>query len=393
MSGESLLVGDISTCSDIVQEPDKLISGHYFCKLALTAVACEENPDTSKATETNAHEKVSDHPSLSIDEIRKIHDRFGHPDLQRLLKLCGLFSANHQARESDARRVIQDCELCKKTNKIEHALLNKELLPKRPRESLTVTQISPYAKDINGFVALLCIQDNFSKHTALYPCKTMTHDEIAERLRTYLMIIGANTVNEVNATRFFESNGILKDLSTEFKFKWNFIEAESQSSSEEKNYQTSIQTLTAWVIEKLNGDTNNWSDYVHQVAMLANSLPHPSHGFPPELVQFGSITNGLYLDPSSTQLVPEMRKLWKHVEEKLIKTSLDQEKGIAGPFKRIMLKPGDKVFATLSKGVNIKAKVLHDYGDSVWIEKENAPARFKRVVVHKSQLAKRLEFD
>ena len=67
-------------------------------------------------------------------------------------------------------------------------------------------------------------------------------------------------------------------------------------------------------IEKLDGNTNNWSDYIHQTAMLANSLPHPSHGFPPELVQFGSITNGLFLDPS-TPVVPEIKKLWKEISK------------------------------------------------------------------------------
>ena len=58
-----------------------------------------------------------------------------------------------------------------------------------------------------------------------------------------------------------------------------------------------------------------------------------------------------------------------------------------------MFEKGDKVFAILSKNAAVRAKVIHDFGESVWIEKEQVNHRFGRVVVHKSLITRRLDFN
>ena len=246
---------------------------------------------------------------------------------------------------------------------------------------------------LEQFTTILSLKDVFSKHVTLFPCRTKTHDETAEHLRTYLMIMGANTIESIRADNFFRSEGVLKDLAAEFDFQWNFSPVlRPQANGQVERIHSDLRTLIPWIMEKLKIAEHNWSDATHHAAMIMNSVPHSRHGHPPELVQFGSVTNGLCLDPS-TPLSKEIRQLWKDVKTKLGACGQDQVKGIAGPFKQMMLKTGDKVFAILSKNVAVKARVLHDFGMSVWIEKENGPSRFSKVVVHKSLITRRLEFN
>ena len=205
--------------------------------------------------------------------------------------------------------------------------------------------------------------------------------------------MGANTIETVHADNYFRSEGILKDLAKEFDFKWDFSPVlRPQANGQVERIHTDLRTLIPWIMKKLNIREHQWSDSIHHAAMILNSIPHSRHGFPPELIQFGSVTNGLLLD-QKTPLSTEMKQLWKLVRNRLETAREANLKGISGPFKQMMLQPGDKIFAILSKNIAVKARVLHDFGHSVWIEKENGPNRFSKVVVHKSLITRRLDFN
>ena len=372
----------------IVQEIDQTVDGRKHWKLQHITDTVPDL-DEKKILSCTASRQIT----LDKAEIKRIHFRFGHPDVNSLFKLCRLF---HKTKDVDLKivdQVVKECSICKDTSttKDKQDTATNQKFPDRPRQIISLRTFTPSkVTERKGYSVILCIVDEFSKYVTLFPCRTKHHNDIAEQLRTYLMIMGAEHLEEIRAREELRSNGIFKDMAKEFHFKWNYV-AVDETSLEDTTLQTSIPELVQWVMEKLKIGNHHWSDAIHHAAHLANSMPNPHHGLPPELVHFGSITNGYFIDPS-THITPKMRKLWKDVRDKLVAARQVNLKGIGGPFKQVTLQPGDKVYAFLSGKTPVKAKVLEDFGNSIWIEKETGPHRFDKVLVHKSRIARRLEF-
>jgi len=346
-------------------------------------------------TQDNEPNEESDDKYLSQHQVKAIHEKFGHPGVSRMMRLCRLFGGGTTARKKTIKAVIDECARCICDKRLLPAnMVGKKTIGERPRQIIAIDHFSPFTDtDDFGFNSILSLKDAFSKHVTIFPCRTKSHQEVAEYLRTYFMIMGNGAIQSIRADNFFRSESILKDLASEFDFTWDFSPViRPQANGQVERIHADLRKIIPWILETLKIPTHKWSLALPHAAIIMNSVPHTAHGHPPEVVQFGSLSTGLCIDPDTT-LSKEIKTLWRHVKEQLRTRQTEQSKGVAGPFCNFRLNKGDKVFAILSKNVAVKATVIHDFGEAAWIEKETGPKRFSKVVVHKSLLTRRLEFN
>ena len=105
-------------------------------------------------------EKTQVHTRMTEQQVRRIHNQFGHPGIERLMKLCRLFGHQKGAKKEVVTRVVNTCRECIEKKKIlPAACVGRKEFGSRPRQIIAIDHFSPFDNtDEKGYTSILSLK-------------------------------------------------------------------------------------------------------------------------------------------------------------------------------------------------------------------------------------------
>lgn len=184
----------------------------------------------------------------------------------------------------DVENFVESCWECMKLKgKIPRQALAEMPICTKNGEILSLDICGPFIQTPKGNKFVLTIIDQFSRFVQFYPLKTVSAEEVADKLIHYISIFGApREVLTDNGGAFIAH--LQRRVQEVFGIKPTFT----------SNYHPQTNAKCERVHKQLKNcikarckDNNQWEDYVYLHAALYNANHHKSVGESPDFVMFG----------------------------------------------------------------------------------------------------------
>lgn len=184
----------------------------------------------------------------------------------------------------DVENFVESCWECMKLKgKIPRQALAEMPICTKNGEILSLDICGPFKQTPKGNKYVLTIIDQFSRFLQLYPLKTVSAEEVADKLIHYISIFGApREVLTDNGGAFIAH--LQRRIQDVFGIKPNFTSSyHPQTNSKCERVHLQLKHC----IKARCKEDNQWEDYIYLHAALYNANHHKSMGESPDFVMFG----------------------------------------------------------------------------------------------------------
>ena len=317
--------------------------------------------------------------------VMKTHTQYLHLGQRRLRKILSLLFPLHHFGNELLQKVCKSCSICAERQRLaSKGSVGKMYIPSRPNEVIHLDHVTPFPNvaSINKKTTILSMKDSFTKFVTLVPCRTYSHVEIVDALRTYIGTHGRPTTIRVdNALTSHELERFCNLMNIKLQPTPIY---RPQANGQIERIHRELRRYIKDTLQAMDMPLTRWVEVIPFVMNIINSTPHTTTGYTPEELQIGRYTQDVAPPPQK-----ELLDKYRQVKIKLEKLQDLQSKPVAGPFPTNLLKKGDKVFIVIpEKHTNVPAEVIKDFGE-ICLLKKSERGRFQFVSVHKSLIVRR----
>ena len=326
----------------------------------------------------------------SLFEIYKAcHVKWGHPGVKRLTLLLQYLGASSVSK-SLTKRVLKECAFCEKNKRAAAAnTVAKIPILDKPNQELSIDHFDPFSQTDhfrNRYV--FSIRDRFSKLSAIFPCKSHNHSEVANHLRNYIQINGP--VEAIRLDNFFRNSEPIESFAKENNIQLIFPPVYRACANPVERIHRQLRELLPNLRKVMQPKITNfaWSKLLPIAANILNTVPHSTTGFAPYHLHHGYMSADLFEERTAR----ELRQMWREAKKNMEKRQTQNLKRGDVPIRNLDFEPNDQIYADLPKQGMVEAVIVEDYGDTCLIDKgDGAGERFRFGVVHKSRIARRIQ--
>lgn len=253
----------------------------------------------------------------------------------------------------DVENYVRSCDKCAQfKGRIPKRNMGSMEIPSGPTQIISMDILGPVKKSSKGHKFILTITDHFSRFMQMYPLKTITAEESAQKLIQYVSIFGAPRAVITDNGKNFRAH-LLKRIRQIFNISPRFTSS-FHANSNGKSERVNTQIKNA--INTMPGNNNSWEEYLLLHAAMYNGSFHPAIQDSPDILQFGIDKNrfvniNLAQDnqgPSfKSEVENRVQEINEHFERAKFHLEIAQDKQIrqaAEKAKVRNIKLGDRVF-------------------------------------------------
>lgn len=286
--------------------------------------------------------------------------------------------------EKGIAEVVRNCQKCQMKRRLAPSnSIGNIRVPEAPFEMLSIDHFQYLSYTEGQYRYLLTVKDDFSKFVNLIPVRTKTMREVWVVLDTLFVMMGKpKVIRADNAfrTREFLEWGATRNICSYFSPPYR-----PRANGMVERVHVEINDLMPKILEVMNKEPKDWLWGIPLVAKCINHTPSSTHGFAPELVTKGFLSDERFIYTFTGKL--DLMTIWEKVQQRL----KDKKKNYAKAHKVQpidVLRRGDLCLMK-SPGRDVETiEVLIDLGSTVLANRTGSHPvdRNRTLVFHKEFL-------
>jgi transposase InsO family protein len=279
--------------------------------------------------------------------------------------------------------VVKSCQQCQLQRKLAPtSSVGWIEIPRRPWQTVSVDHFQ-YRNHTGGiFKYILTVKDDFSKQVVFVPVRSKNIKETWVALDVVFMTTGKpETIRADNAFRSHEFTrwAALRDYYLFYSPPYR-----PRANGMVERVHNDINRLMPLVLEALCLEPAEWVLAISEVARIINQTPNLTHGYPPEMVCKGYLTDEVFLYTRTEKL--RLTEMWEKIHTRLTsqKRAYAKPHSPAGPG----IPQGTRCWLKVPGREIEQVEILIDLGSTVLCNKLSLPQghRYRCLVIHKEFL-------
>lgn len=237
------------------------------------------------------------------DIIIEIHELYGHPGINKTIKLVGEYMT-YNKQNKRVKELVRSCDKCQKCK--DNARPNskgamKPFIPKKKGEIVSMDIYGQLPTSIGGVNYIVVVVDNFTKFVKLYKVKKATTTTILNRLKQYIREYGKpEKIYTDNGTQFTSKRW--KENLTELGIRPLFTPIRNPCSNLAERVNRQLGNLFRIFVGHKH---KKWGNVVADIEQCINHTHHDTITMTPYEAQFGK---------------PPKRVWEKYIDKEVIRT-------------------------------------------------------------------------
>jgi len=286
--------------------------------------------------------------------------------------------------EKGISEVVRNCQKCQMKRRLAPTnSIGNIQVPEAPFETLSIDHFQYMSHTEGQYRYLLTVKDDFSKFVNLIPVRTKTMREVWVVLDTLFVVSGKpKIIRADNAfrTREFLEWGATRNICSYFSPPYR-----PRANGMVERVHVEINDLMPKILEVMQKEPKDWLWGIPLVAKCINHTPSSTHGFAPELVTKGFLSDERFIYTFTGKL--DLMTIWEKVQQRL-----KDKKKVYAKAHRVqpddVLQRGDLCLMKLP-GKNVETiEILIDLGSTVLANRTGTHPvdRNRTLVFHKEFL-------
>ena len=303
---------------------------------------------------------------------------------QNLNRLLLLWFPGLSFTRTLVQNVLDNCQNCQLNIKMAHTSSCGEIaIPTRPWQQCSIDhyQYKNYNQGI--FRYILTVKCDFSKQVVFVPVRSKHIREAWVALDVIFVTTGKpETIRADNAFRSqeFTQWSALRDYYLQYSPPYR-----PQANGMIERVHNDINKLMPLVLDAMCLEPNDWVWAINEVARLINHTPSTTHGYPPDMVCKGYLTDETFMYTRTEKLC--LSSMWEKIYQRLHKKRQLHLNPHSRPEGKD-LKKGTVCWLKVPGRELEQVEILIDLGSTVLCNKLSLPQghRYRCLVIHKEFL-------